>query len=312
MRTSSMTKQSLDRRALGIALSRIADATVWQSLAAQSSPAARARRIAITGAPGAGKSTLVGLVAMQRLAGQRIGVLAIDPSSPRSGGAILGDRVRMDELAGSAELYIRSLGSRSATDGLTDNLPDMLDVMDTFDFDEVIVETVGVGQAEYAVRSQVDTVVLVLLPDSGDIVQAMKAGIMEMADIFVVNKSDLSGANRMATDIKRIAALTKPTPGGWSPPVVLTAAQSPQSIADLSAAIDRHRTWLNTSERAADLTLERARYRLKRAMERMVGSRLAAMGQHAFDRPMAEQVRTLLLSLVQPDDLAGTRPVLLR
>lgn len=292
-----MTKQPLDRRALGLALSRIADATVWQSLAAQPASGTRARRIAITGAPGAGKSTLAGRLAMQRLAGQLLGVLAIDPSSPISGGAILGDRVRIDELAGSAELYIRSLGSRSATDGLTDNLPDMLDVMDTFGFDEVIVETVGVGQAEYAVRFQVDTVVLVLLPDSGDIVQAMKAGIMEMADIFVVNKSDLAGANRMATDIKRIAALTRTASGGWSPPVVLTSAQQPRSIAELSAAIDSHRAWLDTDQRAEDLTLERARYRLKRAMDRMVSAQLTTMQQEAFEQPMAGQVGALIRAL---------------
>ena len=292
-----MTKQLLDRRALGLALSRVADATVWHGRLEPAEARMRAQRIALTGAPGAGKSTLAGHLAIKRMAGRRLGVLAIDPSSPKSGGAILGDRVRIDDIPGSEELYIRSLGSRSATDGLTDNLPEMLDVMDAFEFDEVIVETVGVGQAEYAVRSQVDTVVLVLLPDSGDVVQAMKAGIMEMADIFVVNKSDLAGANRMAADIQRIAALTKTAPGGWRPPVVLTSARQPPSLAALSAEIDRHWAWLAISDRAAELALERAKYRLKRAMDRLVSARLSAMSHDSFERPLAEQVSTLLKAL---------------
>ena len=182
-----------------------------------------ARRIGLTGAPGAGKSTLAGHLALHRARDRRLGVLAVDPSSPKSGGAILGDRIRMDELDGSAELYIRSIGSRSTSDGLSDNLPEMLDLMDAHGFDEVLLETVGVGQAEYAARVQVDTLVLVLLPESGDVVQAMKAGIMEMADIFVVNKADLPGAQKMATDIKRISAMARHTEGDWRPTVLLAS-----------------------------------------------------------------------------------------
>ena len=222
---------------------------------------------------------------------QRIGVLAIDPTSPKSGGAILGDRIRMDELDGSAELYIRSIGSRSTSDGLTDNLPEMLDLMDAHGFDEVLLETVGVGQAEYAARVQVDTLVLVLLPDSGDIVQAMKAGIMEMADIFVVNKSDLPGAQKMATDIKRISAMARYAEGDWRPTVLLASATQPDSIAALSAEIDRHQAWFAQAQRRDTLVQERARYRLRRLIERRTAEVVAGFDAQALDAPLRDQLR---------------------
>ncbi|MBI2802047.1 MAG: methylmalonyl Co-A mutase-associated GTPase MeaB [Gammaproteobacteria bacterium] len=253
-----------------------------------------ARRIGITGAPGAGKSTLLGHLALLRRAKGRLGVLAVDPSSPKTGGAILGDRVRMDELDGASELYIRSLGSRNTSDGLADNLPEMLDAMDDFGFAEVMLETVGVGQVEYAARAQVDTLVLVLLPDSGDTVQAMKAGIMEMADIFVVNKADLSGAQKMAADIQRIAALNHHDPGSWVPPVLLAAASQPASILALSEAIDRHQAWLGTSNRQEILHEQRARYRLRRLLEMRIAQVIAQHDAAFFAAPLAEQ---LLLTL---------------
>ncbi|MOA08333.1 putative GTPase [compost metagenome] len=225
-------------------------------------------------------------------------MLAVDPSSPKSGGAILGDRVRMDDLERSSELYIRSLGSRRTCDGLADNLPEMLDTMDAFGFDEVLLETVGIGQAEYAVRAQVDTLVLVLLPDSGDTVQAMKAGIMEMADIFVVNKSDLPGAQKMATDIQRIAAVLRPPAGAWRPPILLASASQPDSIRALSQAVDEHQTW-----RAADpqwqqqLRAQRARYRLKRLLELRVAEAIAAQPASLLALPMAQQLDSVLTAM---------------
>jgi LAO/AO transport system kinase len=231
---------------------------------------------------------------LQRANGRRLGVLAVDPSSPRTGGAILGDRIRMDELAGSSELYIRSIGSRSASDGLSDNLPEMLDTMDEFGFDEVLLETVGVGQAEYAARAQVDTLVLVLLPESGDIVQAMKAGIMEMADIFVVNKADLPGAQKMASDIKRIAALARRSDGDWRPPVLLVSSSQPDTIAELSAYIDRHQAWLAETDRRATLLQARARYRLRRLIERRAAEAVAALDANQLNSPLEQQVEWAL------------------
>jgi len=288
-----MTMPALDRHALGRTLTRIANADVLE-LAMQpppAVPACPARRIGITGAPGAGKSTLLGQLALARLAQGRVGVLAVDPSSPRSGGAILGDRIRMDELDGSAELYIRSLGSRGTSDGLADNLPEMLDAMDAFGFTEVLLETVGVGQTEYAARQQVDTLVLLLLPESGDTVQAMKAGIMEMADIFVVNKADLPGAPRMATDIRRIAAVTRHAEGAWIPPVLLTAASQPASIQALSEAIDRHQAWLGDGQRQQALREQRARYRLRRVIEARAASVIAQQDNGFFALPIQQQVQ---------------------
>ncbi|CAJ96621.1 methylmalonyl Co-A mutase-associated GTPase MeaB [Cupriavidus necator] len=287
-----MNPSSLDRGALGRTLTRIANATPAELVqrAQRDTPLHPARRIGMTGAPGAGKSTLLGHLAMARASKGRLGVLAVDPSSPRSGGAILGDRIRMDELGTSPELYIRSLGSRGTSDGLADNLPEMLDAMDDFGFAEVLLETVGVGQTEYAARAQVDTLVLLLLPDSGDMVQAMKAGIMEMADIFVVNKADLPGAQRMATDIRRIGAITRHAQGAWVPPVLLTAASRPASVSALSDAIDRHQAWLAAAGRQAALRRQRARYRLKRLLEVQVAEVVANQDDEFLALPLRQQL----------------------
>ena len=298
-----MTAGSLDRWALGRTLTQLSNASaVDLARRPVRDPAAQpARRIGITGAPGAGKSTLLGHLALLRARqGRRIGVLAVDPSSPKSGGAILGDRVRIDELDGAAELYIRSLGSRKTSDGLADNLPEMMDAMDDFGFVEVLLETVGVGQAEYAVRVQVDTLVLVLLPDSGDTVQAMKAGIMEMADIFVVNKADLAGARKMATDIKRVAAISRHVEGAWVPPVLLTSASQPESIQALSETIDRHQAWLTAEPRRQALREQRARYRLRRLLEIRTADVIARQDSAFFQAPLAQQVTLALASLNQP------------
>ncbi len=292
-----MSVQPLDRWALSRALTRLANASPME-LAQRPLPKPTpqvARRIGITGAPGAGKSTLAGHLALQRLAKGRLGVLAVDPSSPRSGGAILGDRVRMDDLAGSEQLYIRSLGSRKTSDGLADNLPEMLDLMDQFGFGEVLLETVGVGQAEYAVRSQVDTLVLVLLPDSGDVVQAMKAGIMELADIYVVNKADLPGAQRMVADLRRIAAVTQRAPHAWAAPILLASVNQPESIQALSQAIDQHQEWLaGATHPAAGQHLQRARYRLKRLLELRLGEIVARQDSGLFEAPLPEQLAQVL------------------
>ncbi|MDO9072422.1 MAG: GTP-binding protein [Rubrivivax sp.] len=297
-----MTKPPLDRHALGRRLSKLANASASDLLRLQpvATGAPPARRIGLTGAPGAGKSTLAGHLALHRGRDRRLGVLAVDPSSPRTGGAILGDRIRMDDLVGSSEVYIRSIGSRSACDGLSDNLPEMLDTMDQFGFEEVLLETVGVGQAEYAARAQVDTLVLVLLPESGDIVQAMKAGIMEMADLFVVNKADLPGAQKMATDIKRISALARHAEGAWCPLVLLASSAQPETIAALSNGIDEHQAWLATSRGGDNLLLARARYRLRRLIERRAAEAVAALDTQALQAPLQQQLDQALQRIRNP------------
>jgi LAO/AO transport system kinase len=291
-----MTREPLDRRKLGQTLTRLANASVSDLMAhpLRDPPEVFARRIGMTGAPGTGKSTLIGLLALLRARDRRMGILAVDPSSPKNGGAILGDRIRMDDLAGASELYIRSLGSRGTFDGLADNLPEMLDVMDDFQFSEVILETVGVGQVEYAARLQVDTLVLLLLPDSGDMVQAMKAGIMEMADIFVVNKADLPGARKMFMDIKRIASIDKREQDAWTPTVLMACASQPESIEALSVEIDRHQAWLETWDRRAELQQQRARYRLQRVIEVRITEVLALQEPGFFETPLAQQMAAVL------------------
>lgn len=286
----------LDRFALGQLLSRLANAGPDDALrlVPPQRPGVASHRIGMTGAPGAGKSTLTGHLALLRAKDRRMGVIAVDPSSPRTGGAILGDRIRMDDLQGVDDLYIRSLGSRSTTDGLSDNLPEMLDVMDTFGFQEVILETVGVGQSEVAVRSQVDTMVLVLMPESGDVVQAMKAGIMEMADIFVINKADLPGAQKVATDIKRIAALAKYPAGVWRPKVVLTSAEQPETIQRLSEFIDQHQEWLAMGQNERERQLNRARYRLRRIVERRAAEAISRLDPSVLDMAASDQLAYVL------------------
>lgn len=291
----------IDRRALGLALSRLANARVDEVLAMQHAGAAAAvPRIGLTGPPGAGKSSLGGRLALARVRTRRIGMLAIDPSSPRSGGAILGDRIRIDELEGAGELYVRSLASRSAADGLADNLPELLHAMERAGFDELIVETVGVGQAEHAARSLVDTLVLVLNPGSGDAVQAMKAGIMELADVYVINKSDLAGAAQFAGDIRRVLRAFPVPAGAWLPPVLMTSIQDPPSIEALSTAIDAHQGWLRGTGLDEGRRTERARYRLRNLLERCVAETVAALPPGFFDEPLAVQVGAALERLVPP------------
>jgi LAO/AO transport system kinase len=284
----------IDRRALGRALTRLANASVADILAA--SPDHRiaetriaAPRIGLTGPPGAGKSSLGGRLAVLRAATRRVGVLAIDPSSPRTGGAILGDRIRMDDLEGAEHLFVRSLASRTAGDGLAQNIPELLHAMDVAGFDEVILETVGVGQAEHAVRHQVDTLVLVLNPESGDIVQAMKAGIMELADIYLVNKSDLPGAARLAGEIQRVLHIAGSPSDGWLPPVLQSSIADPASIVRLSAQIDRHLAWRSASADGAARLAERARYRLRSLLERRVAEITGSLPAALLQQPLTTQ-----------------------
>lgn len=296
-----MNAPPLNRRALGLALSRAANASVGDILAmSRSITAPGGPRIGLTGPPGAGKSSLGGRLALHRAATRRIGMLAIDPSSPRSGGAILGDRIRIDELEGAGDLFVRSLASRSAADGLADNLPELLQVMEAAGFDEVLVETVGVGQAEHAARSLVDTLVLVLNPGTGDTIQAMKAGIMEVADLYVVNKADQTGAPQLAADIRRVLAAVPPPVGAWVPPVLLTSIHDAASIQALSAAIDGHQAWLQRSGSDVSRRTERARYRLRSLLERRVAEAVSSLPAQDLQADFHTQVQTALAQLAMP------------
>ncbi|MTK04529.1 methylmalonyl Co-A mutase-associated GTPase MeaB [Micromonospora sp. CP22] len=228
-----------------ITLVESGDETVPAIAAALAPYTGRAQVVGLTGSPGVGKSTTTNeLVRALRSRGHRVGVLAIDPSSPFTGGAILGDRVRMQDHATDPGVYIRSMSSRGHLGGLSAATPQAVRVLEGAGCDVVLVETVGVGQAEVEVASLADTTLVLLAPGMGDAIQAVKAGILEIADVFVVNKADRDGADATVRDIQGMIALGERGPGQWRPQVVRAIAARGEGIDDVAAAIDKHRAWL--------------------------------------------------------------------
>jgi len=256
--------------------------------------AGRAHVVGITGVPGSGKSTLVAkLAAAIRTSDRRVAIVAIDPSSPYSGGSILGDRIRMGDLAGDPGVYVRSMATRGAMGGLASGTLEAVDILDAAGYDVVVIETVGVGQDEVDVVRAAHTTVVVSAPGLGDDIQAIKAGILEIADVHVVSKCDKPDSNKTISDLKGMLGLglvTAPKPDGgrqrWQVPVVATASLREEGIGELAQAIDRHLEFLNTSgeiQARRDAINER---RLLRAGEEILRS--------AFDRHRDEKVSELL------------------
>src|SRR5690242_17460471 len=201
----------------------------------------RARVVGITGSPGVGKSTTTNaLVTELRSGGRRVGVLAVDPSSPFSGGALLGDRVRMSDHATDSGVFIRSMASRGHLGGLAWTTPQALRVLDAAGFDVVVIETVGVGQSEVEIAALADTTVVLLAPGMGDGIQAAKAGILEIGDLYVVNKADREGADTLRRDLRSMLALADRTEGEWKPPIVKTIASRNDGLDEVVTEIDRH------------------------------------------------------------------------
>jgi len=236
--------RAADPRALARALSIVENegAGAASLLAALHAQTGRAWSLGVTGPPGAGKSTLVDqLVTLYRARGQTVGVVAVDPTSPFTGGAILGDRVRMQAHAGDPGVFIRSMATRGHLGGLASTTADAVSVLDAAGRDCVIIETVGVGQAEVDIARTADVCVVTLVPGTGDDVQALKAGIMEIADIFVVNKADREGADRMAAAVDGLLSLETAEAGAWRPPVIRTEATRGIGIDALADAVDRFR-----------------------------------------------------------------------
>ncbi|MEP4380258.1 MAG: methylmalonyl Co-A mutase-associated GTPase MeaB [Alphaproteobacteria bacterium] len=285
------------RRNLSRALSRIANADVAETLAQQSEQSAgNLPRIGITGAPGAGKSSLIARLAqLRKRSDRKIAVLAVDPSSPVTQGSILGDRIRMDAIADDPDIFIRSIPSRRAHDGLANNTADLLNAMEGHGFDEIIVETVGVGQAEYSIRTLVDTVVLILVPHSGDAIQAMKAGILEMADVYVVNKADLPGADLMAAEIKQVA--DHQSTNGWTPPVIMTSRDDPDGFAVLDEAINAHEAWRSEHGDATSARRARARYQVQALISRRIEEVLEAVDENFLDQDPGEILDAIIARL---------------
>jgi LAO/AO transport system kinase len=288
---NDVSARGLDRRALGVAISRAAASSVAEALTAPSTSPAAAPVIGVTGAPGAGKSTLIGRLVARRVRDDRtMAVLAIDPSSPRSGGSLLGDRIRMEAISGDPRVYIRSLPSAGAHDGLTDNIAEVLGVLDAFGFGEVLVETVGVGQAEYGVRALAAAEVLVLMPGAGDYVQAMKAGIIETADIFVVNKAELPGAERLEGELLTVLEYRT-----CKAPVIRVSARSDEGVDRLSEALDallRARAAPDGEARGA-----RQRFRLQSLVQRRLREVLDQVPCEQWRLPLADLYCSVLKKL---------------
>lgn len=285
------------------------------------------RRVGITGPPGAGKSTLVAALATGLRAREReVAVVAVDPTSPYSGGALLGDRIRMNDVAMDPGIFIRSMASRGSLGGLATTTAEVLDLVDAFGFPDILVETVGVGQTELEITGTADTVVVVLVPESGDGIQAMKAGLMEIADVFVVNKADRPGADRMVKELRTAIHLRTPTgatgrgeassgasepahhgmdfsrirrretrespvePSGWTIPVLSTVAHREEGLEDVHDALDAHARFLRESGELELRRRARASRRIRAVAQRDLARRLERLMRENGEGESARRV----------------------
>jgi LAO/AO transport system kinase len=294
-----------------------------------------AKRVGFTGPPGAGKSSLVAaLTQAYRDRSEEVGVVAVDPTSPYSGGALLGDRIRMNDLATDPGIFIRSMATRGSLGGLAITTKEVLDLMDAFGFHRVLVETVGVGQTELEITRAADTVVVILVPESGDAIQAMKAGLMEIADIFVVNKADRPGADGLVRDLRLALHLREgealrdvpahhgvdlkrmgvPREGGgpddrgnekpkWEIPVLQTVAHAGEGVTALLDAIEDHRAFLEMSGGLAVRRRARAAGRVRDVVEREL--RRVSWAQEGVRRMLEEGVPEIVSGRETPYSLAG-------
>ena len=243
-----------------ISLVEDASPLLREVMAALAPHTGHAQIVGITGSPGVGKSTSTNaMVSELRRAGKRVGVLAVDPSSPFSGGALLGDRVRMQDHALDRDVYIRSMASRGHLGGLAWTTPQALRVLDAAGCDVILVETVGVGQSEVEIAGLADTTMVLLAPGMGDGIQAAKAGILEIGDLYVVNKADRDGADQVRRDLRSMLALGERPEGAWRPPIVKTVAARGEGIDEVVAELDRHFQWLESSGQLAERRTRRAR-----------------------------------------------------
>lgn len=281
-----------DRRALARAISIVEDDREGAHHVVSSAYrlGSDAHVVGVTGSPGAGKSTLTDrLIRLYRGAGRSVGVVAVDPASPFTGGAILGDRIRMQDHVGDPNVFVRSMSSRGHLGGLADATARVVALVDAAGFDPILVETVGVGQSEVEVVETADTSLVVLTPVWGDGVQAAKAGILEIGDIFVVNKADLGGADQVVRDLTQMLEMSPIDE--WVPPVVVCSAATGEGVDELGAEIEEHRAAL-----ASGRGVDRRRRRLEITVRRAVAARLAAevhampIPPEVIDRVLAREV----------------------
>lgn len=235
----------------------------------------RARILGITGAPGAGKSTLTDKVVKHYLdQGKTVGIVAIDPTSPFSGGAILGDRIRMNDLTLNENVFIRSMGTRGSLGGLSKKTADVVKLMDAYGMDIVIVETVGVGQSEVDIVKNADTTLVVLVPGLGDDIQAIKAGILEIGDVFAINKADRDGCDRLNVEIEMMLDLDS-REVKWRPPIKRTIASKDQGVEELIEALDEHFEFLEDSGELQERRAERTRNEIVAMINEQIGRYVA-------------------------------------
>ncbi|WP_369358780.1 methylmalonyl Co-A mutase-associated GTPase MeaB [Streptomyces sp. cg2] len=248
--------------------------------------------VGLTGSPGVGKSTTTSaLVTAYRKAGRRVGVLAVDPSSPFSGGALLGDRVRMSEHASDPGVYIRSMATRGHLGGLAWAAPQAIRVLDAAGCDVILVETVGVGQSEVEIASQADTSVVLLAPGMGDGIQAAKAGILEIGDVYVVNKADRDGADATARELNHMLGLGEArAPGDWRPPIVKTVAARGEGVDEVLEALEKHRAWMEEHGVLARRRLARAAREVETIAVTTLRSRIGDLSGDRHLDALAERI----------------------
>ena len=253
------------------------DAAAAAAMAALDPHTGRACTVGITGPPGVGKSTLVDRLAEHlRGMGLTVGILAVDPTSPFTGGALLGDRIRMQRHYLDAGVFIRSVATRGQSGGLPRIVKSMVRLLDAAGKDVILVETVGVGQTELGIMGVADTVIVTMMPESGDSIQTLKAGVMEIADLYVINKADRDGANQLAAAVTAMLQLSDLSSAGWNPPVLLTQAHANAGIAELWDSIVRHRQFLDDSGGLSTRRTERRRQEFLETVQEEIYRRIAA------------------------------------
>lgn len=283
--------RSGDPRALARAISTVENRAPGYSdlLKALFPHTGKARVIGLTGAPGAGKSTLVDQLAkLYRKQNRTVGIIAVDPTSPYTGGAILGDRIRMQDHFADPGIYIRSMATRGSLGGLARTTADVATVLDASGRDVILIETVGVGQGEVDVVRLADITIVILVPGMGDDVQTIKAGIMEIADIFVINKSDREGAERVEREIRALQSLAV-RKDGWTPPIVKTVASEGKGIEEMAAAVEEYESYLRNENRALKKSVENWQERLVEMLrDAMLEKARAQLGDGRMARLAAE------------------------